>query len=63
MISRVNTSWVIPVERPLVGWLAPKLPVGVMPDHLTLMGFRSITVHAFRYCLSWVSRILYGFFL
>ena len=24
MISRVNTSWVIPLERPLVGWLASR---------------------------------------
>ena len=39
MISRVNTSWVIPVERPFVGWLARKLPIGVTPDHLTLTGF------------------------
>jgi archaetidylinositol phosphate synthase len=39
MLSRINTSWVIPVERPLVAWLAARLPASIKPDHLTLIGF------------------------
>ena len=55
MISRVNTSWVIPVERPLVGWLAAKLPVGVTPDQLTLIGFVGALISGLAYGASWMS--------
>ena len=55
MISRVNTSWVIPVERPLVGWLAAKLPVGVTPDQLTLIGFVGALISGLAYGASWLS--------
>jgi archaetidylinositol phosphate synthase len=55
MISRVNTSWVIPVERPLVGWLAAKLPVGVTPDQLTLTGFVGALISGLAYGTSWLS--------
>ena len=55
MISRVNTSWVIPVERPLVGWLAAKLPVGVTPDQLTLTGFVGALISGLAYGASWMS--------
>ena len=55
MISRVNTSWVIPVERPLVGWLAAKLPVRVTPDHLTLTGFVGALISGLAYGASWLS--------
>jgi archaetidylinositol phosphate synthase len=55
MISRVNTSWVIPVERPLVGWLAAKLPVVVTPDHLTLIGFAGALICGLAYGASWIS--------
>jgi len=55
MISRVNTSWVIPVERPLVGWLAAKLPVGVTPDQLTLTGFVGALISGLAYGASWLS--------
>ena len=58
MISRVNTSWVIPVERPLVGWLAAKLPVVVTPDHLTLTGFAGALVCGLAYGASWISPAL-----
>lgn len=58
MISRVNTSWVIPVERPLVGWLASKLPVGVTPDHLTLTGFIGALICGLAYAGSWLSPAL-----
>jgi archaetidylinositol phosphate synthase len=58
MISRVNTSWVIPVERLLVGWLAPKLPVGVTPDHLTLTGFAGALICGLAYGASRLSPAL-----
>src|SRR6516164_5005370 len=58
MISRVNTSWVIPVERPLVGWLAAKLPVGITPDHLTLTGFVGALICGIAYGASWLSPAL-----
>jgi archaetidylinositol phosphate synthase len=58
MISRMNTSWVIPVERPLVGWLAAKLPLAVRPDHLTLTGLAGAVVCGFAYGASWWSPAL-----
>ena len=58
MISRINTSWVIPVERPLVGWLAAKLPVAVTPDHLTLTGFAGALICGLAYGVSWLSPTL-----
>jgi len=58
MISRMNTSWVIPVERPLVGWLAAKLPFAVRPDHLTLTGLAGAVVCGFAYGASWWSPAL-----
>jgi archaetidylinositol phosphate synthase len=58
MISRVNTSWVIPVERPLVGWLASKLPVAVRPDHLTLTGLAGAVICGLAYGASWLSPAL-----
>ena len=55
MLSRVNTSWVIPLERPLVGWLAAKLPIGVTPDHMTLTGFVGALICGVAYGASWLS--------
>jgi archaetidylinositol phosphate synthase len=58
MISRINTSWVIPVERPLVGWLAARLPARVKPDHLTLAGFAGALLCGIAYAASSLSPIL-----
>jgi archaetidylinositol phosphate synthase len=58
MLSRVTTSWVIPVEHPLVGWLAPKLPAAVTPDHLTLTGFIGALICGLAYGASWLSPAL-----
>ena len=55
MLSRVNTSWVIPLERPLVGWLAAKLPIWVTPDHMTLTGFVGALICGVAYGASWLS--------
>jgi len=45
------------VERPLVGWLAAKLPAAVTPDHLTLTGFVGAVVCGIGYAASWWSPI------
>lgn len=55
MLSRENTSWVIPVERPLVAWLAARLPPAVKPDHLTLLGFVGALLCGIAYGMSWLS--------
>jgi phosphatidylglycerophosphate synthase len=38
MVSRVHQSWLEPLERPLLIWLARRLPPAIRPDHLTLIG-------------------------
>jgi archaetidylinositol phosphate synthase len=38
-----------------IGWLAPKLPVGVSPDHLTLTGFVGALICGLAYGGSWLS--------
>jgi len=43
------------VERPLVGWLAAKLPAAVTPDHLTLTGFVGAFVCGIGYAAAWLS--------
>jgi archaetidylinositol phosphate synthase len=53
MLSRENTSWVIPIERPLVAWLAARLPSAVKPDHLTLTGFLGALLCGIAYGASW----------
>ena len=58
MLSRINTSWVIPVERPLVGWLATKIPPAVTPDYLTLTGFIGGFLCGIAYGSSWLSPAL-----
>jgi len=55
MLSRENTSWWIPVERPLVAWLAARLPAAVKPDHLTLTGFVGALLCGIAYGMSWFS--------
>ncbi len=55
MLSRENTSWVIPVERPLVAWLAARLPTAVEPDHLTFTGFVGALLCGIAYGISWFS--------
>jgi len=55
MLSRVNKSWVISLERPLVSWLAAQLPAAVKPDHLTITGFVGALLCGISYCASWLS--------
>ena len=58
MLSRINTSWVIPLERPLVLWLVRQLPAAVKPDHMTLTGFAGALLCGIAYGTSWVSPAL-----
>lgn len=58
MLSRINTSWVIPLERPLVSWLVRQLPAAVKPDHMTLTGFAGALLCGIAYGASWLSPAL-----
>src|SRR6516162_10880857 len=58
MLSRINTSWVIPLERPLVFWLVRQLPAAVKPDHMTLTGFAGALLCGIAYGTSWLSPAL-----
>ena len=58
MLSRINTSWVIPLERPLVLWLVRQLPAAAKPDHMTLTGFAGALFCGIAYGTSWVSPAL-----
>ena len=55
MLSRINTAWVIPLERPFLAWLVTKLPAAVKPDHLTITGFIGAVLCGISYAASWLS--------
>ena len=38
VVSRIHRSWLAAREKRLLTWLAGKLPAGVAPDHLTILG-------------------------
>jgi archaetidylinositol phosphate synthase len=58
MISRVNKSWLLPLERPFVSWIVTKLPAAVKPDHLTMTGFAGALLCGIAYGASWLSPAL-----
>ena len=37
-MQRVNDSFLGPIERPTLAWVAARLPAAVVPDHLTALG-------------------------
>ena len=37
-MQRVNDSFLGPIERPTLAWIAARLPASVLPDHLTALG-------------------------
>ena len=37
-MQRVNDSFLGPIERPTLAWVAARLPATVVPDHLTALG-------------------------
>jgi len=36
---RVLDTFTGPIERPVLHWLAARMPAWVMPDHLTVIGY------------------------
>jgi archaetidylinositol phosphate synthase len=37
-MQRINDSFLGPIERPTLAWVAARLPAAVVPDHLTALG-------------------------
>lgn len=50
--ERANDILLGALERPLIRWLAEKLPATVMPDHMTLIGFFAAVLIAVSYWLT-----------
>jgi phosphatidylglycerophosphate synthase len=50
--ARVQTSLVAPVERKLLLWLAARIPLGINPDHLTVLGALAMLAAGVCYYLS-----------
>ncbi|MBI2817226.1 MAG: CDP-alcohol phosphatidyltransferase family protein [Acidobacteria bacterium] len=40
--ERKQESWLAPLERRCLAWLAERMPAAVGPDHLTLLGFAAL---------------------
>ncbi len=50
--QREQTSFLAPLERPALRWLAGKMPGWVVPDQLTMLGLASMTAAAVFYWLA-----------
>ncbi len=50
--QREQTSLLAPLERPLLGWLAGRMPRWVVPDQLTMLGLGAMSAAAVFYWLS-----------
>jgi archaetidylinositol phosphate synthase len=37
-VLRVNDSFLGPIERPALAWVAARMPAAIVPDHLTVLG-------------------------
>src|ERR1700730_7262458 len=57
---REQTSWLAPLERVCLNWLARNMPPRVKPDHLTLLGFIAMLVAGACYALArwWPAALL-----
>jgi archaetidylinositol phosphate synthase len=55
MVVRVHQSWSLWIERPVVGWLAARVPAAITPDHMTLLGVVGALVCGLAYVASWGS--------
>jgi archaetidylinositol phosphate synthase len=58
-MQRVNDSFLGPIERPTLAWIAARVPATVVPDHLTALGVVGglITAAGFllsRWSLTWL---------
>jgi phosphatidylglycerophosphate synthase len=54
-MQRINDSVLGPLERPVLAWLAKRLPAWVVPDHLTAFGVCGALLTATGYVLSYRS--------
>ncbi len=53
-MRRIQESVLAPIERKALLWLAERLPEGVHPDHLTILGFGSMLLAGlFYFCCRW----------
>lgn len=50
--ARVNTSWLAPLEKPALLWLAERMPSRVGPDHLSVLGLLAMLGAGVGYWLS-----------
>jgi len=50
--QRINISMLGQLERPLIHWLAARIPLGVSPDHLTALGLLGSFIVGAGYVLS-----------
>lgn len=53
--QRKNTSFLQPLERPILQWLAQHTPPWVSPNHLTVLGLIGATIASIGYILSNIS--------
>ena len=54
-MQRVNDSFLGPIERPTLAWIAARLPATVLPDHLTALGVVGGLITAAGFLLSRLS--------
>ena len=50
--ARVNTSWLAPLEKPALLWLAERMPSRIGPDHLSVLGLLAMLGAGVGYWLS-----------
>jgi archaetidylinositol phosphate synthase len=51
-VVREQGAWTKHLEKRVLGWLARALPAGVLPDHLTALGFAGMLLTGAAYALS-----------
>jgi archaetidylinositol phosphate synthase len=54
-MKRVNDSFLGPIERPTLAWIAARLPAAIVPDHLTALGVGGGLITAAGFLLSRLS--------
>jgi archaetidylinositol phosphate synthase len=54
-MKRVNDSFLGPIERPTLAWIAARLPAVIVPDHLTALGVGGGLITAAGFLLSRLS--------
>ncbi|HSZ07496.1 MAG TPA: CDP-alcohol phosphatidyltransferase family protein [Steroidobacteraceae bacterium] len=51
-VQRINDSFLGPLERPALAWMAARLPAAIVPDHLTAFGVMGGLITAAGFLLS-----------